>query len=124
MNKKHRLGFILSLFISCAVAVASPQPAKSSFTTFWSQFRSAVAKQDAAAVADLTSFPFDLYGKTLDRAAFVKQYRKTFGGLKTCIAKAKPVRDGETYSIFCGEQGLLFQKSGDAYKFTGFFAND
>lgn len=123
LNKNYRICFALSILLCSAVVFASPQPAKNGFPAFWSQFKSAVARQDAAAVADLTAFPFD-YGKPLDRAAFIRQYRKMFGGLKSCIAKAKPVRDGEAYSIFCGEQGLSFEKSGGAYKFTGFFAND
>ncbi|HST52540.1 MAG TPA: hypothetical protein VLJ61_11070 [Pyrinomonadaceae bacterium] len=124
MKNNYCLVAVLSLAVFSAAVVASPQPARSNFTAFWSQFKGAVARQDAAAVADMTKLPFTYEDKSLDRAAFITQYKKIFGGLKSCVAKEKPVRDGETYSIFCGEQGLLFQKAGGEYKFVEFFAND
>lgn len=109
---------------SSAVVFASPHPVQNKFAAFWAQFKTAVAKQDAQAVAGMTKLPFTIDRKALGRAKYIKAYDKLFGKLKSCIAKQKPVKDGESYSVFCGEQGLLFEQVAGEYKFVEFFAND
>ena len=129
---KGKLSLKISLRFAAAALVATvvaagplfAQSAEKKFQAFWTQFQGAVAKDDAAAVADLTKLPFMVSNESLDRAAYIKQYKKLFGGLKRCIAKGKPIKDENSYAVFCGEQGMMFAEIDGEYKFTEFFAND
>ncbi|MBI5848931.1 MAG: hypothetical protein HZB31_13485 [Nitrospirae bacterium] len=118
------------------------------FATFWAQFKTAVANNDKEAVVAMTKFPF-LRGEELTRDAFIRKYNKIFDRkLQRCLAKEKPVNDYQgyldavkltkkhsaplpepqqdrgSYSVFCGEEILLFEKIEGRYLFTGTGAND
>ncbi|HEX8474281.1 MAG TPA: hypothetical protein VF666_09640 [Pyrinomonadaceae bacterium] len=128
---KSLLVTALSLLIFCSVSAAGAQSKRGTttnaqpFASFWSKFKMAVAKDDKEAVASMTKLPFPFDNKELTRAQFIKNYSRMFDrSIKRCFATAKPGRDGDAYSIFCGEQGILFERVGSEYKLTSFFAND
>src|SRR3981081_93483 len=61
------------------------------FAAFWIKFRAAVARNDKAAVADMTKLPFMLESKEHDRAGFMKQYSSLFTStVRRCFARARP----------------------------------
>jgi hypothetical protein len=61
----------------------------------------------------------------LSRAAFIKAYPSIFTRqVKKCFASAKPVRDRDSYSVFCGEEYFFFEKVSGAYKLTDIGVND
>lgn len=104
---------------------AAPPPQSESFASFWKNFKTALAKNDKEAVASLTKLPFPYDNGELSRAQLIKRFDELFDRrLKRCLARARAVRDGESYSVFCGEQGLFFERVNGRYKFTSFFAND
>lgn len=121
-SSAHALALCVALSLAAGQVFAQSTPAK--FSAFWVKFKTAVANDDAATVADLTKLPFSVDNKALDRAAYIKQYRKLFGNIKSCIVKGKPIKDQTDYTLFCGEQGIMFAEVDGEYKFTEFFAND
>jgi hypothetical protein len=113
------LGNVLPVWSQRAVKI-DPQ-----FTTFWIKFKAAVARNDKAAVADMTKLPFMLDSKDVDRAGFIKQYSSLFTPkMRRCFARAKPTRDQEIMEIFCGDQIFVFAKVDGVYKFTEIGVND
>ena len=121
--------FIVIIFPLTVFAFSTPQQSSSpEFAKFWSKFRAAVLKNDKEAVASLTKLPFDVSNKSLDKSEFIKSYPKLFDRqIRRCFMKEKPVRDNETYSLFCGangDQGLLFEKVNGEYKFVAFYFAD
>lgn len=115
---------LLTLIIASNCFAA--QTSDREFNKFWGQFKSAIARNDKQAVADLTKLPFMLDGKNEDRAGFLKHYNSLFPRkMRRCIAGAKPLKEDNYYEIFCGEQIFLFSKDTDGkYKFTEIGAND
>lgn len=107
-----------------ASAVPGTLDTQSKFVAFWSRFKTAVAKQDAQTVASMTQLPFTVDNKPSGRAEFIRSYSKLFRGLEACIAQEKPIKDGQSYMLFCGDQGLFFKEVEGEYKFVEFFAND
>ncbi len=71
--------FVVTVF--SAVVFASPHPVQNKFAAFWAQFKTAVAKQDAQAVAGMTKLPFTIDSKPLGRAEYIKAYDKLFSKL-------------------------------------------
>ena len=118
---------ILTLLMLTAVASdVQGQQAKSTqpFAPFWSQFKAALAKNDKESVASMTKFPF-YWGEELTRGEFIKKYNEIFDRkIQRCFAKAKPIKDRESYSVFCGESIYVFEKVEGKYKFTAVGAND
>jgi hypothetical protein len=95
------------------------------FNTFWIRFKAAVARNDKAAVADMTKLPFMLESKSLDRAGFIKQYSSLFTPkMRRCFARARLSKDQEAMEIFCGDEIFLFAKVSGVYKFTEIGVND
>ena len=95
------------------------------FNTFWARFKAAVARNDKAAVADMTKLPFMVNNKDLNRAGFIKQYKSLFTPkMRRCFARARPSRDQDAMEIFCGHQIFLFAKVDGVYKFTEIGVND
>lgn len=106
-----------SLVFACAVLTFTASvSAQSNWTAFWGKFKVAVAKSDKKTILSLSK------EKISD-----SEYKELFGtrARQNCFAKAKAVRDEQGYySVFCGEQGYLFQKIGGQFKFVEGFAND
>lgn len=92
---------------------------------FWAKFKAAVAKNDKEAVASMTRLPFTIQGRDLTKTGFIQKFPAIFdAGVKRCFAKAKLVREGDGFEVFCGQQIFLFDKVDGAYKFTEIGAND
>ena len=143
------LMLMLLILRSVAVPVYSQEAQRNqSFAGFWTEFKAAVAKNDKEAVVALTKFPFE-YGEAITRPAFIKSYDEIFSKeVRRSLAKAKPVNDYQSYldavkeakkhdtalphaqqdrgsySVFCGEDILLFEKVEGKYRFTGVGVND
>jgi hypothetical protein len=114
------LGCVLPVSNQSRTARVDPE-----FTKFWIKFKAAVARNDKAAVADMTKLPFMLDNKDLDRAGFIKQYSSLFTPkMRRCFARARPSRDQDSMEIFCGQQIFLFAKVDGVYKFTEIGVND
>ena len=118
---------ILTLLMLTAVAsdLQSQQATNTqTFAAFWSQFKAALVKNDKEAVASMTKFPF-YWGEQLTRGEFIKKYIEIFDRkVQRCFAKAKPIKDRDSYSVFCGESIYVFEKVEGKYRFTAVGAND
>ena len=112
----------LTFLFAAGLANGKERPAQTeSFATFWAEFKSAVAKNDKEAVVAATHLP----SLHLSKAAFIKTYPSIFTRqVKKCFASAKPVRDRDSYSVFCGEEYYFFEKVNGAYKLTDIGMND
>lgn len=113
-----------AIFPALIAGQAFAAPAHSSFPSFWSDFRAAVAQSDTQALSPLIKRPPAADIRPLSPEAFVGEQIKALNKLRRCLAKAKPARDGHSYSVFCGDQGLFFDQVDGEYKFVEFFAND
>ena len=113
---------LVSLTITTAQTTAKPE----SFPVFWSSFKAAMAKNDKEAIADVTKLPFLFDSQERDRAGFIRIFNQLFTRkVRQCIAKAKPMKEGENYDVFCGELIFYFGKDADGkYKFLEFGVND
>jgi hypothetical protein len=121
-----RVTTILFLLLTLNAVPAQTQTSPETFSSFWKTFKAAITKNDKQAVADLTKLPFTVQNKDYDRAGFIKIYSELFPQkLRRCIATAKPLKEGDGYEIFCGDQILGFGTDSDGkYKFLWFGAND
>lgn len=116
---------VVTLFsVLLAVGSAIAAPAHSAFPAFWSDFRAVIAKRDSQALTLLIKRPLAADIRPVTPNDYVKDMARTLLKFRTCLAKAKPQKDGESYSVFCGEQGMYFERVGDEFKFVEFFAND
>jgi hypothetical protein len=103
----------------------APVTPDNSFRTFWTQFKQAVAKNDKQAVASLTVLPFMFDSKERDRTGFIRIYPRLFNArTRRCIARAKPVPEGEDYEIFCGQTIFYFARVDGRYRFREIGVND
>jgi hypothetical protein len=119
------LSIVLLLGLGGVMQVSSQSKSDPEFKTFWTKFKAAVARNDKAAVAELTKLPFMLDSKYLDRVAFIKQYSSLFTPrMRRCFARARPSRDRDSMEIFCGEEIFLFATVNGVYKFTDIGVND
>lgn len=112
------------LLATSGTAPALAAPAHSAFPAFWSDFQTAVAQSDKQALTPLIKLPAAAEIRPLTPDAYVKEQIKTLLKLRRCLAKTRPVKDGSSYSAFCGEQGMFFDRVDGEYKFIEFFAND
>ena len=117
------LSVAAALFLA-APALAAPADG---FASFWPAFAAAAAKDDAKALASMTSLGPGLGD---NGGSFAKFHAASLGPtVRRCLAKAKPVRDVDpqgaaSYSAFCGEVIYVFSKVGGAWKLTDLGAND
>lgn len=99
--------------------------ADASFDAFWTKFKAAVQKNDKAAIADMTKFPYLLGGNQINRKQFIAQCRAMFDAkTRKCIVKEKPLKDKDCYEVFCGENIFIFTKEKGAWVFSEVGAND
>lgn len=100
------------------------------FQVFFAKFKAAVTRRDKAAVAAMTSFPFE-YGwdagdeGTYNRREFLAQFGHIFGGSRNLFAQRNPKfysEDSSSYSLTNEENAshFGFEKRGNTYKFTSF----
>jgi len=112
--------------LALAVNTRPQTSTNESFTTFWTTFKAAIARNDKEAVADLTKLPFLYDSRERDRAGFIKIYPQLFTPkVRRCITRAKPLKEQEGYDVFCGELIFYFGKDASGkYKLLEFGAND
>ena len=106
--------------------IASPAYSQPSFSSFWTTFKAAIARNDKQAVAGLTKLPFLYDSKEQDHDGFIKIYPQLFTRqIRRCIATAKPTKENENYDVFCGELIFYFGKDTDGkLKLLEFGVND
>ena len=85
-----------------------------------------MARNDKETIANVTKLPFLYESKERDRAGFIQIFNQLFTRkIRQCIAKAKPVKEGENYDVFCGQLIFYFGKDTDGkFKFLEFGVND
>ena len=126
MNLKRQLATIVLLALTISIAPAQTSTKPETFASFWKTFKAAIARNDKEAIADLTKLPFLYDSQERDRAGFLKIYGQLFTRkVRRCIATAKPVKEGDSYDVFCGELILYFSKDTEGkYQFREFGVND
>jgi hypothetical protein len=107
----------LFLLVPPLLEAKDPPPAAESFAAFWKEFQRAVEKNDQEAIAALSNV------RSARTAALLKEHPFT-RAVRRCFATAKPLRDGDRYCVFCGEEIFGFKKVDGAYKFTDIDMND
>jgi hypothetical protein len=113
----------LTLALICSLNAVSAKDA--AFDSYWTEFKSAVNKNDKEAIAKLTNLPFESYDGKLNKAQFIKYCDKIFPKkTRDCLVKQKPVADKNNYCAFCGEEIYYFEKIKGKYLFTTIGAND
>jgi hypothetical protein len=82
--------------------------AESDFSTFWKEFKSAIAAGDKAKVAVMTKFPLSMpyeVKAVKNKESFLRRYDEIFKGeanAAQCFASAKPQKQSaEQYDIYC-----------------------
>jgi hypothetical protein len=114
-----------------AVVPASGQSAEggggalpSDFAAFRARFGTAVAKGDAAATKAMVNFPFLFGGHTLEADEFDSLWMSLFSEpLRPCLATAKPVAEGDRYTLLCGPYGYYFGRTKAGWKLIEFGAD-
>jgi hypothetical protein len=126
MNLKRQLATVVLLALIIWSVPAQTSANQETFASFWKTFKSAIARNDKGTVADLTKLPFLYDSQERDRTGFLKIYGQLFTRkVRRCIATAKPVKEGESYDVFCGELIFYFSKDTDGkYRFREFGVND
>ncbi len=132
-TRKHlRVRMLLVSLLSVALIGTLPAQAQTNrsnqpqnFKTFWLRFKTAIARNDKEAVASMTKLPFLFDNQELDRAGFVRRYNEIFSRRdKRCFARAKPLKDGDSYSVFCGQIIFVFSREDGDWKLSSFGPND
>jgi hypothetical protein len=126
MNLKRQLATIVLLALTISIAPAQTPSKPEPFASFWKTFKAAIARNDKEAIADLTKLPFLYDSQERDRAGFLKIYGQLFTRkVRRCIATAKPVKEGDSYDLFCGQLIFYFSKDTEGkYQFREFGVND
>jgi hypothetical protein len=107
---------------------AAPAPADTAFEAFATDWRRAVARGDAQAVAAATRLPFLFEGRALDAAGFSRQAWPALftPALRRCWAHAKAVAEpgaAAERSLTCGAYTLHFDATGGAWRLREFSAD-
>jgi hypothetical protein len=99
--------FLTAILICCFVGNAFGQDA--AFKTFWAKFKSAVAKKDKNAVANLSRFPVSMpaFQKNVrTKADFLRRYNSIFNGeadAAKCFQNSPPQKaSAKRYEVNCG----------------------
>ena len=126
MKLKRQLATIVLLALTISIAPAQTPSKPETFASFWKTFKAAIARNDKEAIADVTKLPFLYDSQERDRAGFLKIYGQLFTRkVRRCIATAKPVKEGDSYDLFCGELIFYFSKDTEGkYQFREFGVND
>lgn len=94
------------------------------FAAFRARFGAAVTKGDAAATKAMVNFPFLFGGHTLEADEFDSLWMSLFSEpLRPCLATAKPVAEGDRYTLFCGPYGYYFGRTRTGWKLIEFGAD-
>lgn len=116
--------FAISSLLCVLVAWPCGVRAAPDVAAFWAAFRSAVARDDRAAVAEMTTFPVRYVPRggrqtMTDRAVFLAIYDTFFTGpVKRCLARTRTLGKTTRYSVVCTDRVLLFDPVGDRLSLT------
>jgi len=126
MNLKRQFATIVFVVLVLSSVPAQTPTKQETFSSFWKTFKTAIARNDKEAVADLTKIPFLYDSQERDRAGFLKIYSELFTRkVRRCIGTAKPLKEGDGYDVFCGELIFYFSRDTDGkYRFREFGVND
>lgn len=115
----------LFLIVALVSSLSSASAKDAAFDSYWSDFKSALTKNDKEAISSLTSLPFESYDGKLNKAQFIKYCDKLFPKkTRDCLVKQKPVADGNSYCACCGDEIFVFEKVKGKYVFTNITPND
>jgi hypothetical protein len=127
---RYALFFSAMVLVSFVVIFAGQKQASSrghaDAELFWTNFQSAVAKNDSDSVTEMTKFPLLMpYGvrSVKSKLEFKRRYTRIFDDeTRKCFSKAKPQWDGENdskFSINCGEAMMYwFEKVNGRFLFA------
>jgi hypothetical protein len=117
-----RLYSVLLLWL--IAASESGALAASGFESFFAEFRAALERNDAKAVADRTKLPFLFDGKPRDHGGFQKIYPDLFDRkVRACFKGAKAVTEGDRFVVNCGRYIFYFGLAGEHYRLFEFAAD-
>jgi hypothetical protein len=123
--RRLMLAVSLLVFLNAFVVAQSGKQVDAAGIQFWTKFKATVVANDKEAVASMTRLPFLYQGRELTKQAFIQKFAVLFDArVKRCFEKAKLVKEGEGFEVFCGQQIFLFDKVSGAYKFTEIGVND
>lgn len=111
---------VAALLAVSFAAQAGPDP----FTAFHAQFRAAVARADARAIAALTRVPFLYEGRELDRAGVERIVPELFTpAVRRCFATAPAIAEEDRRVVFCAPYAFYFGRDGSAFRLLEFGAD-
>lgn len=92
---------------------------------FLTRFRAAVAHPDAAALADLTRFPFLFDGRAHDRAAFIARVvpRLFTPPVRKCLIQAKAQSEESRLVLWCKPYGFYLGVADGQWRLIEFTAD-
>jgi len=116
-----RVSLVVVLLMGGRAAVAEAP----GFDAFFHAFRSAVVRQDAAAVASMTQLPFLYEGEALGREAVEGIVPTLFSpAVRACVGQASPVAEEAARVVFCAPYAFYFRAEPDGrWRFDTFGAD-
>jgi len=94
------------------------------FAAFRRRFGEAMTKGDAAAAKTMVNFPFLFGGHEVGADEFDSLWMSLFSEpLRPCLATAKPVKEEDRYTLFCGPYGYYFGRTPGGWKLVEFGAD-
>jgi hypothetical protein len=113
-----------ALLLGLLAACGEADRAGEGFDDFWSEFRTSVSTDDAAAVRGLTRFPFLFEGEARDSSSFADVYAALFDeAARSCLAAAAPTLEDGRYVAFCGPTSYYFARDERGWHFAEFGAD-
>jgi hypothetical protein len=122
-RESFRLAATISLLVIGLHAFAASVP--SGGDAFLIRFRAAVAHPDAAALADLTRFPFLFDGRAHDRAAFITRVapRLFTPAIRKCLIQAKAQSEEGRLVLWCKPYGFYLGVADGQWRLIEFTAD-
>lgn len=109
---------VLALLLICQTCAAQD------FAAFQSEFRKAIARNDAAAIADLTRLPFLFESRPRDRAGFLAIYPTLFTpSVRRCLASARATGESGDEVVSCPPYAFYFDQLKGVWKLREFNAD-
>jgi hypothetical protein len=109
-----------------AIALSVPAAAQTQeFAPFWKDFAAAAKAGDKAKVRGVMKFPFLYLSDLREEKEFDAIWKGLFTAkVRTCLGKGKPMKDKQSYVIFCDETGFYFEKTDAGWRLAETGVND
>jgi len=118
-----KIGALMLGAMTFLIGTSVPSTA-ADFNPFFVAFKSAVARNDAKAVAEMTQLPFLFDSKPRDSVASQKIYPQLFDAkVRACFAKAKTLVEEDAQVVNCRRYIFYFRVVKDRYRFIEFAAD-